>query len=355
VKGTSEQPLSPGQIFRRRFARHRLAVWGLRLLAVFYFVALFADFIAPHHYETQDRDRFFHPPTRIGFAGMRPAVRAYEAGEGAYKYLVRAEGAAPLRLFVTGDEYRFLGLIKTRRHLFGTGKADVPCYPLGTDQYGRCVFSRLLYGSRISLSIGLVGIAISFTIALIIGGLAGYFGGWVDGFTMRSAEFVMSIPTLYLIIALRVTFPPEMSSTEVYLRIIAILSLVGWAGTARVIRGMGLSLRERQYVLAARSLGASSTRVIFRHLLPGTFSYVIVAATLMVPYYILGEVVLSYLAVGIQEPQASWGTMLVAAQDPEAMRKFPWLLAPGAAIFATVLAFNFVGDGLRDAADTRTV
>lgn len=355
MKATGEKPLSPGEILRRRFARHRLAVWGLRLLAVFYLVALFADFIAPHHFETQDRDRFFYPPTRLGLDGIRPVVRAYESGEGAYQYVLSTEGAAPLRWFVEGDEYRFLGLVKTRRHLFGTGDRKTPVYPLGTDQYGRCVFSRLLYGSRISLSIGLVGIFISFAIALIIGGLAGYFGGWVDGVTMRGAEFVMSIPTLYLIIALRVTFPPDMSSTEVYLRIIAILSLVGWAGTARVIRGMGLSLRERQYVLAARSLGAGSARVIFRHLLPGTFSYVIVAATLMVPYYILGEVVLSYLAVGIQEPQASWGTMLVAAQDPEHIRRFPWLLAPGAAIFATVLAFNFVGDGLRDAADTRTV
>ena len=355
MKGPAEQPLSPGQIFRRRFARHRLAVGGLPLLAVFYLVALFADFVAPHHYETQDRDRFFHPPTRVGFAGVRPVAYAYAAGEKAYQYVADRAGAAPLRFFVTGDEYRFLGLVKTRRHFVGTGNRDVPFYPLGTDQYGRCVFSRLLYGARISLSIGLVGILISFTIALIIGGLAGYFGGWTDSVTMRGAEFVMSIPTLYLIIALRVTFPPEMSSTEVYLRIIAILSLVGWAGTARVIRGMGLSLRERQYVLAARSLGAGPARVIFRHLLPGTFSYVIVAATLMVPYYILGEVVLSYLAVGIQEPQASWGTMLVAAQDPEAMRQFPWLLAPAAAIFATVLAFNFVGDGLRDAADTRTV
>jgi len=355
VKTENGQPLSPGQILRRRFARHRLAVWGLRLLVVFYLVALFADLISPYHYETQDRDRFFHPPTGLGWTGLGPVVCVYKSGEGAYQYVAEEGRSAPLRWWVEGDEYRFLGLVKTRRHLFGTGDPDAPFYPLGTDQYGRCVFSRLLYGSRISLSIGLVGILISFTIALVVGGLAGYFGGWMDGVTMRGAEFVMSMPTLYLIIALRVTFPPDMSSTEVYLRIIAILSLVGWAGTARVIRGMGLSLRERQYVLAARALGCGPLRVVFRHLLPGTFSYVIVAATLMVPYYILGEVVLSYLAVGIQEPQASWGRMLVAAQDPEHMRRFPWLLAPGAAIFATVLAFNFVGDGLRDAADTRTV
>ena len=162
-------------------------------------------------------------------------------------------------------------------------------------------------------------------------------------------------PTLYLIIALRGTFPPGMSSAEIYGMIIIILSLIGWAGMARVIRGMALSLREQQFVLAARSMGATPARIILRHILPGTFSYVIVAATLSVPYYILGEVVLSYLGVGIQEPSASWGNMLTATQNTEYLRSYPWLLAPGAAIFVTVLAFNFLGDGLRDAADTKSL
>jgi len=171
---------------------------------------------------------------------------------------------------------------------------------------------------------------------------------------MRICELIMSIPGLYLIIALRSAFPPGLSSVEVYFMIVIIFSFIGWASMARVIRGMSLSLRERQYVLAARSLGMSHWRVIWRHLLPSTFSYVIVAATLSVPYYILGEVVLSFLGVGIQEPEASWGIMLNAAQNVEFLRQYPWLLSPGVAIFITVLAFNFLGDGLRDAADTKT-
>jgi peptide/nickel transport system permease protein len=170
---------------------------------------------------------------------------------------------------------------------------------------------------------------------------------------MRFCELIMSIPALYLIISLRATFPPSMSSSEIYAMIIIILSFIGWASMARVIRGMTLSLREQQFVLAARSLGQSHLKIICRHILPNTFSYVIVAATLSVPYYILGEVVLSFLGVGIQEPSASWGLMLNAAQNTEYMRNYPWLLAPGAAIFVTVLAFNFLGDGLRDAADTK--
>ncbi|HZF00724.1 MAG TPA: ABC transporter permease [Methylomirabilota bacterium] len=345
--------LSPWQLFRQRLKQRKIAMIGGAILIFLYLVALFSGFVAPYHFERQDRDRFFHPPIWPELSGFHLVVPRYEQLPGSFVYRAVPNDTKPLHFFIRGDKYKLFGFIPASIHLFGSDD-NYPVYLLGTDQFGRDVFSRLLYGSEISLSIGVVGILLSFAFGMIIGGISGYFAGATDTIIMRFCELIMSIPALYLIISLRATFPPGMSSSQIYAMIVVILSFIGWASMARVIRGMTLSLREQQFVLAARSLGQSHLKIICRHILPNTFSYVIVAATLSVPYYILGEAVLSYLGVGIQEPQASWGNMLTAAQNTEYMRNYPWLLAPGAAIFVTVLAFNFLGDGLRDAADTKS-
>lgn len=350
---TADQPLSPWQLFWQRLKRRRIAVVGGIILILLYLIALFAGFIAPYSYDRIDTNYSFHPPTGPGLSGFRPVIPRYEPGPGIFSYHAIADDMRPIRFFVRGDKYKLFGLVPATIHLFGTGDPNYPVFLFGTDQFGRDVLSRLLYGSQISLSIGVIGILLSFAFGMIIGGISGYFSGTTDTIIMRVCELIMSIPALYLIISLRAAFPPGMSSAQVYAMIVVILSFIGWASMARVIRGMTLSLREQQFVLAARALGQSHLKIIGRHILPNTLSYVIVAATLSVPYYILGEVVLSFLGVGIQEPYASWGNMLTAAQNTEYLRNYPWLLAPGAAIFVTVLAFNFLGDGLRDAADTK--
>jgi peptide/nickel transport system permease protein len=345
---------SPWRLFWRRLRRRKTAMAGGVILIVLYGMALFAGFIAPYSFERQDRERFFHPPMGLRFQGILPAVQRYEPAEGTSKYMPVKGASTRIHFFVRGEKYKLFLFIPCSIHLFGSGNPNQPVYLLGTDGYGRDILSRLLYGSQISLSIGLIGIVIRFSLGITIGGIAGYFGGATDNVIMRVCELIMSIPALYLILALRATFPSDLTSTQMYLLIVVILSFVGWASSARVIRGMALSLRERQFVLAARTMGQSDWKIVLHHILPGTFSYVVVAATLSVPYFMLGEVVLSFLGVGIQEPEASWGTMLNAARDPDYLVNYPWLLAPGVAIFLAVLAFNFLGDGLRDAADTKS-
>jgi len=344
----------------RRLRRNGPAVAGAVLLGALYLLALLAPFVAPYAPTDLDRSRFYHPPQALhwrdagGRFHLRPFVHATRSGDGVLAYEEVPSRPVPLRFFARGARYRLLGILPTDRHLFG---ADAPerVNLLGTDPAGRDELSRLLFGARVSLTVGLVGIAISFALGLLIGGAAGYFGGWTDTLLMRSSEVLLCIPGLYLIMALRSVFPAELSGTQVYLSIVAILALIGWAALARVIRGMVLTIRRADYVTAAEALGMSRLRVIVRHILPNTFSFVIVAATLAVPGYILGEVVLSFLGVGIQEPDASWGNMLQQARSLTVLTDFPWLLyAPAMAIFVTVLAFNFLGDGLRDALDPRT-
>jgi len=257
-----------------------------------------------------------------------------------------------LRFFVKGEPYFLFGFIPANRHLFG-GSQGTRIYLLGTDDFGRDYLSRLLDAAQISLSVGLIGIAITFTLGLLVGGASGYYGGWIDDVTMRACEVIMSVPDFYLLLALAATLPPTLPPATVFILIIAILSFVGWAGMARIIRGMVLSIREREYVEAARSLGVSDFKIIVRHVLPSTSSYIIVAATPTIPGVILGESGLSYLGIGVQEPSTSWGLQLAQAQSIEVFTQFPWLLLPGAAIVLAILAFNFLGDGIRDALDPR--
>jgi peptide/nickel transport system permease protein len=356
--GPAASGLSPARMFWRQLRRSPLAVAGGALLALLYLMASFAPFLSPYAESDIDRERFFHPPTPLhlrddsGRWHARPFVYGTRGGPD-QTYAVDRSTLYPVHWFVRGASYRLFGVIPGDRHLFGVEKPG-RVYVLGADDTGRDVWTRLLYGSQVSLTVGLVGIAISFTLGLLLGGVSGYFGGWTDTLIMRGTELLLSIPGLYLIVALRGVFPLELPSQQTYLAIVAILSFIGWASLARVIRGMVLSLRHAEYVLAAEALGASRLRIIVHHILPNTMSFTIVAATVAVPGYILGEVFLSFLGVGVQPPAASWGNMLNAARSQRVLTSFPWmLLSPGVAIFLTVMAFNFFGDGLRDALDPR--
>ncbi|MEQ1898791.1 MAG: ABC transporter permease [Vicinamibacterales bacterium] len=350
---------SPTRVFWRQMRKSPLGIAGGVVLALFYLLALVAPFVAPYTQEEMDRDRYFHPPQALHWLApdglhLRPFV--YDTAltdAGSFQYTEDPAAIRPVRFFVTGGAYHLLGFIPLDRHLFGVD-APARIYILGSDSFGRDVLSRLLFGGQVSLTVGLVGILISFTLGLLLGGVSGYFGGFTDTVIMRGTELLLSIPSLYLIVAMRNIIPIDLPSQQVYLGIVAILAFIGWASLARVIRGLVLTIRKAEYVTAAEALGYSRLRIIARHILPNTMSYVIVAATLSIPSYILGEVVLSFIGVGVQEPSASWGNMLNQARSIRALTSFPWLLyVPGAAIFLTVMAFNFFGDGLRDALDPR--
>lgn len=345
------------QLMRDKFARVALVVLG-----IIYFSLLFADFIAPYTKDFSDRNQSYAPPSKIFTINEKGKLswpytynykREYDAEAMQVDYKLDRSQKYFLKFFGRGEKYKFLGLVPSSRH-FVTVAPEGRLYLLGTDINGRDVFSRILFGGRISMTIGFLALFVLFPIGLLYGGISGYFGGKVDMLMMRFAEAVMSIPSFYLLIILAAILPSNMTSIQRFMLIVVILALIGWAGFARVVRGMVLSIKTQEFVQSAQSIGASRLRIIVKHILPQTTSYVIVAMTLSVPSYILSESGLSFLGLGIQQPDASWGNMLKEAQEYINILYRPWLLTPGFLIFIAVLSFNLIGDNIRDILDPKS-
>ncbi len=349
------------QLMWLKLKKHKLALAGAAVLAVFYLMAIFSEFVAPYTTTERYTEFLLAPPQRPRFIDtsgfhLRLFVYGLALAEDPVTwrkvYKVDAAKRHPIVLFPHGSRYRMWGIFDSDLHLFGVEGGEI--FLLGTDSLGRDVFSRIMYGSRVSLSVGLIGVLMSFVFGLVIGGISGYFGGRLDSAIQRFIDFLRSVPTIPLWMALAAALPPQWPPLRVYFGITIILSMIGWTTLARVVRGKLLAIREEDFVLAARVAGAPDWAIIARHLLPSFLSYVIVDLTLTVPGMILGETSLSFLGLGLRPPVVSWGVLLADAQNIHTVALAPWLLIPGLFIIVTVLSFNFVGDGLRDAADPYT-
>ncbi len=344
-----------------KFRRHKLAQLAMVVLGVFYFIALFAEFLSPHAPSHRYKEFTASPPAKIHLFDQQGRLRwpfiygiLRERDPVTRRPVYKEDYAAiyPIRLFVRGDEYELWGLFKGDLHLLGTGNNErAPLFILGSDNLGRDVLSRIFHGARVSLTVGLIGVALSFFLGLILGGIAGYFGGVVDEVIMRVIDVLVSLPTIPLWMSLAAALPQDWPQLRVYFYITIILSVLGWTTLARTVRGKMLSLREEDYIMAAKLDGESEWRIITNYMLPGFASYIIVSLTISIPGMILGETALSFLGIGLREPTISWGVMLQDAQNLQTISQLPWLLWPVAFVVTAVLMFNFLGDGLRDAAD----
>jgi peptide/nickel transport system permease protein len=349
------------QLIWWRFRRHKLAVVSGIIVAVFYLIAIFADFLAyAAPFETQ-ASRSYIPPQGIHFFTPDGSFEPHVYGMTGKRdpktfklaYVPDPSQIRPVRLFAHGYEYYFLGLFPTDRHLLGVdgGKPEEVLFLLGTDQLGRDLFSRLVLATRTSLTIGLVGVSLSLMLGVLLGGISGLYGGWVDTVIQRVIEILRSIPTIPLWMGLAAAVPAAWSPQKVYFAITIIISLIGWTELARVVRGRFLALREEDFITAAELCGASRLRIIFRHMVPSFLSHIIAAISLALPAMIISETTLSFLGLGLRPPAISWGVLLQDAQNLQTLGLAPWLLTAALPVIVVILAFNFLGDGLRDAAD----
>ncbi|MER9950741.1 ABC transporter permease [Mesorhizobium sp. M0047] len=341
-----------------KFRRHRLALVSGIFLAALYFGILICEFLAPYNLHTRNMDYIYSPPQRVHLFHNGQLVGPFVYGRQMTldmdtlkrNYIDKPDDVQRIRFFCKGDSYRFWGLIEGDRH-FVCPAENGQLFLAGTDRLGRDVLSRIIYGARISLTIGLVGISFSFLLGIIIGGLAGYHGGIFDLIVQRIIEVLQSIPSIPLWLALAAIMPITWSPILIYFGITVILGLLHWTGLARAVRSKLLALREEDYVLAAQLMGANSSRIIRRHLIPGFMSHLIATATISIPGMILGETALSFLGLGLRPPTTSWGILLTEARSVSVIAFYPWLLLPMLPVVLVILAFNFLGDGLRDAAD----
>lgn len=347
------------QLMWWKFRKHRLALVGTVILGFLAFVALFAEFLAPYDAATRTPEYLNGRPQRLHFVDAegtfhwRPFTYALAVRMNPETFLLEitedTDDSWPVQFFTRGDPYEMWGLIKSDRHLFGVEEGHL--HLLGTDELGRDLLSRLFYATRTSLTIGVVGLVIAFVLGLAIGGISGFFGGVVDDAIQRLIEFIRSVPTLPLWMAVAAAVPKEWTAEQVYFAITILLGMLGWTHLARRVRGKLLSLREEDFVVAARVAGSSDARIITRHLLPSFMSYIIVDLSISFPYMILAETSLSFIGLGLRAPVVSWGVLLQNAQNVQAIALYPWLFTPVAFVILAVMAFSFVGDGMRDASD----